>query len=57
MLWALLITIALVIAISLIFAASDDHAECILGVCGIVVGVISGICLILYIILGMMMLQ
>ena len=57
MFWVFLITIALVIILGCVFANSDDRSECALGICGIVVGVISGICLILYIILSIGMLQ
>ena len=50
MLWIFLATIALTIILGCIFASSDNRSECALGVCGIVAGVIGGLCLIIYII-------
>ena len=50
MLWILLITVALSIILGCMFVSSDKHSECTLGTCGIVMGVIGGICMIIYIV-------
>lgn len=57
MLWVSLITVAITIILGCIFSSSNKRSECALGICGIVAGVIGGICIIIYITLNMNTLQ